>query len=132
MLSTSTPEAKPHAQGQTDFPKPNHIFEEKSMPDAGSICVNPQRKDKPMPEAGAICPDPERISKTTNKRAPESYPNNKGSIKRVWRAAPFSTGNSLAMYISGGYSRDRNPLLLCPQPVQSTINSAVMTVLRSE
>jgi len=42
------------------------------------------------PEAGGIYPNSQCISEATNKRASGSYPNDGGSIVRVWRAASFS------------------------------------------
>jgi len=76
---------------QTKHPKPKRIPEVKESPKTNP-CLNPQNisEYKPIPNAGAICPDPQRISKATNKCAPGSYLN-RGSIVRVWRAAPFST-----------------------------------------
>jgi len=43
-----------------------------------------------MPESSAP------ILSQKNKRAPGSYPNNKGSIMRVWRAASFPTEEDCA------------------------------------
>jgi len=61
-----------------------------------------------MPDAGAVFPDSQRISKATNKRAPGSYLN-KGSIVRVWRAAPFSTGVTSLSCIQNNQARCIHP-----------------------
>jgi len=84
--SRPTPEAEPYTRSQSESPKIDPA-------EAAAICLNPQHipEDKPMPEAGAICPDPQRTPEATNKCAPGSQLNNKGSIGGVWRVAPFST-----------------------------------------
>ena len=82
-VQINRPKPKAYTRSQSESPKTNPY-------------LNPQHisEHKYMPDAGAICPDPQRISKATNKRAPGSYLN-KGSIVRVWRAAPFSTGEGM-------------------------------------
>ena len=83
-VQTKRPRAEPYTRGQSEPPKTNPY-------------LNPQHtsEHKPMPDAGVTgkCPDPQCIFKGTNKRAPGHYLN-KGSIVRVWRAAPFSTSST--------------------------------------
>ena len=84
---------KPNAQSQTLYPKPKRVSENKPMPESSATHL----RTKHMPDARATCPDPQRISKARNKRAPGSYLN-KGSVVRVWRAAPFSTISTIIHY----------------------------------